>query len=292
MARVRKFIYYQAPRDKSRGLRPFQLRDELAGDQVCLGLFDQGFRLGESILNTPPSDPRDREIRKIDLGEVEAGDAFLLTTRPPKDDERQGDKKRVARGYTDLEETIFQAFDPYISLCARSHLTLHPRLAPLLRPGGEGFADMEFTQNPVGAPLSSWNACDGSGWKSQRGKGLTALFLLRTRPLWKRGPELVCAFGMDGLSTLVWAYRLGHDLRALLQERHFVVARAKVGPVPERPFDLTWAAEWPIEVVLDVPALPLEGESRMRAPGPAPPASRSRRAGLTLRARAPVKRGR
>ena len=77
--------------------------------------------------------------------------------------------------------------------------------------------------------------------------------LLRVEEAWPGGPGLLGTFGMDGITSLLWAYRLGRDRCDLLARPGFVMADLQIGTIPERPTDLRWCEDWTIQVILRLP---------------------------------------
>ena len=268
--RVHTFSYFISPRDATRDVKAFQRRDDAAAIQILSALVGLGLEPGESILNPPPPKQVAHDVLlKVDLEQVRSEDLILLTTRPPMHDEHQGDRKKVPRGYTDLENLVFGACGQFIEKSSRSHIVLSDRASQHLAEGFEGLAEMRFGE-AEGAPLKRLNAHDGKGWKLHRGPPATATFLLHVRSLWVGGPGLLCAFGVDGISTLGWAYRLRHGLAHLLEGTRFLVAHTTLKAVPTRATNLRWAEDWGIEIALDL-ALPTEFlESRTHTGGELP----------------------
>lgn len=253
--RVHTFWYFLSTRPSNREFARTLPRDGLAARELYRGLEGLGFRLGESLLNTLPLTEEDAEgpPSPVDLSGVDEGDVILLATRPPLDDIKAGSRKRVERGNTTLEDRLFAACRPFLATCARSHMVLPERLAAQLGPEDAGLAEMEILQNRPGAPISRCNAQHGRGWQGvPTTPGETAMFLLHLDAAWPGGPGIVCAFGMDMLSTLVWCHRLGTDLAHLLEGPRFLVARTGIGEVPERVTRLSFCSTWHVRVALDV----------------------------------------
>jgi len=279
--RVYPFSYFLPPRDRSRRPRIQMQRDMAACLEVVPALLEHGFRYGEPLLNFPPP-PQPKGAPPppplhVDTSFLGAGDLILTMTRPPLDDSggtledgkgsraghdqgREGscggptpgsrpNRKLVGRGLTDLEELLFESWKPRLHLCTRLKLLLPREVYKDLEPGFELQREMHFKEGPW-APFKQPNGPRGRGRKSSAEKPHTALFLLRVEQAWPGGPGMLGAFGMDGMSTLLWAYRLGRDLRHLLLEPGFVVADLEIGTLPARPTDLRWAMDWPIQVVL------------------------------------------
>lgn len=249
--RVHTFSYFLSPRDATRGVKAFQRRDDAAALQILSALVEHGYEPGESILNPPPGKDVSRKILlQVDLKQVRSEDLILLTTRPPMHDRHQGDRKQVKRGFTDLEACIFNVCGQFIEKSSRSHIVLADSVSRHLTTGFEGLAEMKFLE-AQGAPFRALNAHDGNGWRPQPGPRTTATFLLHVDSLWEGGPGLLCAFGVDGLATLGWSYRLRHGLAHLLEGNRFVVARVALGDVPSQATSLDWAEDWKVDIALD-----------------------------------------
>ena len=249
--RVHIFSYFLSPRDATRDVRAFQRRDDAAAIQILSALVGLGFEPGESILNPPPrKEVAHKMLLQVDLEQVRSEDLILLTTRPPIHDQHQGDRKKVLRGFTDLEDRIFDVCGLFIEKSSRSHIILSDRASQHLAKGFEGLAEMRFRE-AQGAPFKELNAHGGKGWHRHQGPRATAAFLLHVGSLWEGGPGLLCAFGMDGMATLGWAYRLRHGLAHLLEGTRFLVARVTLGKVPPRATNLRWAEDWTIDLALD-----------------------------------------
>ena len=251
--RVHPFQCFLSPRDNKRPLKLFQLRDTAAALELIPALQELGFEYGDPILNYPPSDGAQDPSAKnglleVDLSFVRPGDLIMLTTRPPLHDLVHGDRKQIRRGYTDLEERVFAVWRQYLEVCARSHVQLTKPLCREVRQGFESRRDMAFSEG-IMAPYRELNALDGSRRRRPPPRR-TAAFLLRVDSMWEGGPGLLGAFGMDGTSTMVWAYRLARDHSELLAEPGFVMAELEGPPVPPRPSNLRWAMECNIEIIL------------------------------------------
>ena len=219
--------------------------------QILSALVELGYEPGESILNPPPGKEVSRKmLLQVDLDQVKSEDLILLTTRPPMHDQHQGDRRQVKRGFTDLEATIFDVCGQFIKKSSRSHIVLTDSASRHLTEGYEGLAEMKFFV-AQGAPFKALNAHDGKGWSKYRGPEATATFLLHVDSMWEGGPGLLCAFGVDGVATLGWAYRLRHGLVHLFEGNRFLVAHVALGEVPSQATSLSWADDWRIDIALD-----------------------------------------
>ena len=241
--------------------RPWRItafRDEAALDELVRGICAKGsWRPGEQVLNlpmaTPPVDPAHPGPElTVDRSRFAAGDLIVAATRPPIDDTRVGEKKRVLRGYTDLEYLCFEVWKQYLATCSRSMIELTPAVRAGLPQDAREMALMEFYQYKHCRTVRA-NDTLGSGWESCRGGNWTACFLLRVDSLWKDGPGLVWAFGMDSVATLAWCHRLVTTETDLLQHRGFTMARMDYAEPPDHYIDLDWTTETALDVVLQTP---------------------------------------
>ena len=126
-------------------MKAFQRRDDAAAIQILSALVELGYEPGESILNPPPGNEVSRKmLLQVDLEQVKSEDLILLTTRPPMHDQHQGDRRQVKRGFTDLEDTIFDVCGQFIEKSSRSHIVLTDSASRHLAEGYEGLAEMRF----------------------------------------------------------------------------------------------------------------------------------------------------
>jgi len=252
--RVHPFTYYLPKDDSTRSLRIHERRDLGAALELLPALRERGYEHGEQILNATLEVPAGATVPAGDLYPVDRtlfrpGDLILQTTRPPLDDAKVGNRKKVRRGNTDLERNLFEVWDQYLPRCSRQRVQLAERVQQCLPEGFENRKEMVFFERTT-APYKFLNALDGRGDKRPPSDHLTAAFLLRVDRLWTRGPGLLGAFGMDGTSTMIWAYRLGRDLSYLLDEPGLTVVEMEVRDIPAHPTDLRWAADWKLKVLI------------------------------------------
>ena len=254
MPTVYPFLYFLPRKQQDRGLKTAQTRDETAAREVIEALRKIGFDYGEPILNFPPEQNPNRLVEEEDLYPVDVSflkpeDILFTMTRPPIHDVAHGDRKMIEPGNTDIERRVFDAWEPYLEVVARSHIKLAPGIQSELRSGYESRRDMTFRQRG-GGYYGGLNAGDGRGPRRPPGPGRTAAFFLRTEELPGNSFGLINAFGMDALMTQVWAYRLRRDFAYLLERPGFAMVEMQSAPVPPRPTNLRFAMNWTIETVI------------------------------------------
>jgi hypothetical protein len=253
-------LYPIAPRDKTRPRKLHQLRDVCAAGELWDVLRDLGFRLGYQIFNRPP-DPKPGRAPavpqppgpplKIDLSFVKRGDLLLQLTRPPFSDIPSGAKRKVLPSHTDLELRLFALWKKsFLLKSARDHMIVHTDLHGAFRPGFEHGREIKFGQKGWGAPYQEVNAQEGAGMRPWEGKRTTTVYLLRVDEAWKGGPGYLCAFGMDGCTTLFWAHLLAKRFRHLLEKPGFVIGELELGELPEHVTDLRFCEDWKVELAL------------------------------------------
>jgi len=257
-ARLFDFVFPLEPSDKAKLTKLHAVRDAPAAMQLVPPLLAQGFRYAGPIFNRRPG-PRllsgdafeDSEppIVPVDYSFLRSRDLIVQTCRPPLDDRHSGTRKRVPRSYTDLELLLLAAWQPFLDYCARDRVVVAKQFHELLRGDLASRREMVFHLNGCGATYRRLNAIDGHGGRAPTVGSRTALFLLRLEEAWPGGPSYVCAFGQDGVSTLVWCHRLGQDLQHLLAKPGFVMAELEVQDIPEDPLTMHWCLSWKIETL-------------------------------------------
>jgi len=260
---VYDFTYTLSRHDSDRPLRPFQRRDGIAVGLLSWALARLGYGYGGPLFNQPPVEPPEEPLAEpllpFDTSIFRPGDLILQVTRPPIHDKRDGSMKQVERGYTTLEQRLFELWTPYfLAHCSRQQILLAPQQSQHLRQGYLDHAHMVFKQRGDGAPLQRIKGEHHRRFLNLDDSDRTAVFLLNLPEIWKNGPRYVCAFGMTGLTTMVWAYRLFLDHQHLLTRPGFYVYELSLQATPERALDLGWARAWKLEEMLANPFGPGE----------------------------------
>ena len=129
---------------------------------------------------------------------------------------------------------------------------------------------MKLYEKPL-APYDELSRCDGGPVSKYEGEGeevRTPVFLLRVPRMQYRRMGYLGIWGLDGNTTLIWSTLLRFRYPELLEQNHFVMADLVGRSIPERPFDLDFAADWRVELVIREP-IRRGGKSSGRASVPA-----------------------
>lgn len=254
MPAVHPFWWLIADGDKNRPNWPFQTREGFALRQLSAGLRRHGYEDGRDLLNTPPPRGRPRdELAHIDTSWSRPKDLCTTMTRIPRSDHLEGKRKKIPRGFTDLESEIMAEWEPYVPYCSRLMVQIHDRLHEKLPEGKKNLARITAYEKPC-APYNRLAACDGTPARKYRGQELRSpVYLLRLPKMQHRNMGYLGIWGLDGNTTLIWATILRFRLPQLLKQDHFVMAELVGGSVPDRPLDLDFAADWRAEILIDEP---------------------------------------
>jgi hypothetical protein len=180
-------------------------------------------------------------------------DVLIMTTRPPLDDERQQDRKRVRRSYTDLEEAIFSSLRQCFAVCARSHVKLSEQMAKHLKDADKQMADMAFHHNKD-ARLHSYKALGAlRPVRVSEDKHVTVAFFVHLPATERYGCKLIASFGLGGIETLIWnkVVRIHKDRDRWLTRPVFVVAELDLKHVPSRPITLDFVKDIGVRILLE-----------------------------------------
>lgn len=212
---------------------------------VLIGL---GYEYGGLILNSPGR-RRTPQLKSEDL--------VVLTTRPPLDDPHsEGERRRISQSGTPLEKRILKAARGSFATCKRSIIKLSPDAASRLAPRFANRGWMEFRVYSREEPAPSYSGYHNPYGRTRKARqhhkpadpNATATFLLIT-PL-QGGGTLINAFGMNGVTTLIWCYLLRTRFPHLLQTNGLTMAEIIMRPLPDLPPDLAFAERWRVDLLL------------------------------------------
>lgn len=167
----------------------------------------------------------------------------MLTTRPPLDDRHEGNRSQVDRSYTPFEERLFAVLRGYFAWCSRLQVRVADDVARQSELIG-GYKSVEFGDGRL-ASVKRIQAIDQKKWTRCSDKHLTIAYRLYIPHVWPEGPGLL-AFGMGGVQTLAWTYRLGRDFIGLVLKPSLTVARISQTATPENPVTLDVFDDWSI----------------------------------------------
>ena len=245
--RVFRFAYHASQISDVR-MRAHQVRDGDAFLELLPLLNHRGYQY-EGLLLNPPSEKRE-DAPVVDISFLSASDLIVLTTRPPLHDVEAGDKRPIRRSYTNLEDLVFDALRPkYLTYSARSRITLSESIAQTLKPDFKDKADIIF-HSAVGSSYVRYRSSHEQSYHNARGDKRTAVYLIQVPSIWPGGPKLLVSFAMAGTETLIWNHLLRTRFSDWLESYEFLIAELGLRPIPEKPFDLSFAEDWELTPML------------------------------------------
>ena len=223
-----------------------KIRDGAAFGEVTAPLRKIGYEYGHIIFN-PPYNPR----KRMDLGKerfrfIKPEDLIVLTTRPPLDDSRHGDKKLVRQSRSHLEEQIFAECRKFLGVCARSHVQLAKTVGANFKK-----ADLVFHQHKS-ARLKYYKGLNEFRPKNVPKKSDIAIgFFLRTKTIPEYGCGLLASFGMGGRETLIWNRIVRTRFPDWVNRCAFIVAEMNLARIPETPVTLEFVDQIKAKILLE-----------------------------------------
>jgi hypothetical protein len=230
--------------------RIHQLRDGDAFVEMSPVLYSEGYEYGGLLLNLPPGEAG--KASTVDVSFLTSSDLLVMNTRPPMDDIEEEDKKRVPSSSTNLEQSIFDALKPYLAKCARSRVKLSETIARQLPEHFGERAYIWFHEYTDGSYIK-YRGLNDKSWQIPSGPNRTAFYLIRIPAIWEGGPGLLATFGMSGTETLVWSYLLRTRFPEWVLSHEFLMAEAVPGVIPQQPTDLSFADDWVVTPILQLP---------------------------------------
>ena len=253
-----RFVYYVRPKDHTKSLKPYQLRDGAAFSELSSLLKNQQFEYKGLLFNKPF---HETAYQSIDYRFIHPDDLIVLCTRPPLHDEHYAARKQVNRSFSPLEKSIFEILDQYFEVCARERIRLSQKLSNHLPDAYKNRADIKFRQN---FNKQDPNAHSNAAYKELRRFELkysgeippederTAAYFLYHPAIWENGPGLMVAFGMGGTETMAWNYLIRHRFPDFLLEPCFAMVEISQITIPEVPVTLDFINAWHTELLLKV----------------------------------------
>jgi len=225
-----------------------KIRDGAAFSEVTAPLTKLGYEYGHLIFNPPFNPRKSGELGKEHFRFIKPEDLIVLTTRPPLDDSRHGDKKLVRQSRTHLEKKIFEEFRKYLAVCARSHVQLTEAVGAKFRK-----ADLVF-HSYKSARLKYYRRLDEFRVSSVSKKSDLAIgFFLRAKTIPEYGCGLLASFGMGGRETLIWNRIVRTRFADWVNRYAFIVAEMNLTRIPESPVTLDFVDHVKVKILLEHP---------------------------------------
>jgi hypothetical protein len=249
MPLVHPLFVYQRHKADGRKLKVGFHVDVAAALNVYEAFNQRGYRLGDLLFNYPPQQGEPRELMTIDKSRFARDDLILTSTRFDTDapDSKDLPRKRVQRGFTDLEAAIVAQWRERFGVSRRLLVKLDPDYADAFATGFENRFAIQFLEGE-GAPYGRLSDADDSNIDKDPPEATTA-YVLRLRELYPGGPGYLGFFGMCSTTTLLWSHLLRFRHADLLHDEGFTIAEI-AGAVPKREPDMRWADGWKSQIIL------------------------------------------
>ena len=226
--------------------KPSKIRDGAAFSEITAPLGKLGYEYGNILFNSPFDPKKDKKLGHEHFKFIKPDDLIVLTTRPPLDDRRHGDKKHLDESYTHLEEQVFAEFRKYLAICARSHVQLTPAVGAKFEK-----ADLVFYQHKSARLKSFRKLDDFRSIKTQEDSEFAIGYFLRTPSIPVYGCGLVACFGMGGWETLIWNRIVRTRFPDWVSRPSFVIGLFDMKGLPDNPPTLAFADKIKVEILLE-----------------------------------------
>jgi len=237
---------YSMPLRGAEEARPFKIRDGAAFSEVAAPLAKLGYEYGEILWNPPFRPRKHKKLGKEHYQFIKPDDLVVLTTRPPLSDHTHGDKKKMLRSCTHLEDQVFKACKKFFRVCARSHVEIRKSICGNFEKGY-----LEFHQHK-GARLKYFRRADLHKMKKpQKGTHTAVCFFLRLNSIPEYGCGLVVSFGMGGWETLIWNRIVRSRYPDWFKRPCFVVGQFEMNGLPSRPATLKFVDQIKVDILLE-----------------------------------------
>ena len=225
-----------------------KIRDGAAFSEITAPLAKLGYEYGHIIFN-PPFNPR----KRMDLGKdrfrfIKPDDLIVLTTRPPLDDVKHGDKRLVRRSRSHLEEQIFAECRKYLRICARSHVQLAESVGARIKK-----ADLVFHSYKSARLKYYKGLADLRVKNAPKTSDIAIGFFLHTKAIPEYSCGLLASFGMGGRETLIWNRIVRTRYSEWLKRSAFIVAEFNLKTIPTNPVTLDFVDDIKAKILLDHP---------------------------------------
>lgn len=240
--------------DRNRSLLIHQRRDSDAAMNLVGALARRGYGYEGLLFNQPALVPPNGPPAKLlttDISRAGSTGLIVIPTRPAGHDAHDRPMKRIERAYTSLEQNVLDMCVPnFFEHISREKVLFGLKHEDHFRPGFEGLRGCTFVQRGDTAPIKEYFGPRKNQRPARGTPRRTLVFHLYMPEIFRGGPGGLLAFGMTGPMTLAWTYRLAKDQASLLLRPGFHVLQLEPGVTPERPNDLDYTLEWPLEPVL------------------------------------------
>jgi hypothetical protein len=221
---------------KRRKPLPHQIRDGEAYIELMPVFEKLGWTFGGHILNYPVKSQNLSGTPPV-LG---AGDVVVITTRPPISEEEDRARKKIPRMNGELENQIIDALKTVFRKCSRKCVCFNKKIIAMDRDKFKKRSKLSFYEYAYDAPYDDEMMLLLK--KPSNGLKSTGFFYVHLPPADNRGYEIIAAFGMSGLQTLVWSYLLRTKMAGEIDfyQPMFMMVDAEFGVIQKSPQTLAF----------------------------------------------------
>jgi hypothetical protein len=237
---------YSMPLRSGEESKLFKIRDGAAFSEITAPLTKMGHEYGQIIYNAPFNPKKDTELGREHFKFIAAGDLLVLSTRPPLDDARHGDKRQMLASCSHLEKQVFKECRKHLTICSRSHVQLAKKFGAKCEK-----ADLVFHQNKSARLKYYKGPKDLRNVNVPKKDAINVVFFLRTRSIPQYGCGLLAAFGMGGWETLIWNRIIRTRFPEWVNRPAFIVAELDIGTIPARPVTLEFVDQVKARILLE-----------------------------------------
>ena len=225
-----------------------KIRDGAAFGEITAPLRNLGYEYGHIIFNPPGNHRKRSELGENVFRFIKPEDLIVLTTRPPLDDSRHGDKRLVRRSGTHLEEQIFAECRTFLAVCARTHVQLTRMVGANFDQGDLVFHSYKSARLKYFKGLEEFRPR-----MVPKESDIAIGFFLRTKAIPEYGCGLLASFGMGGRETLIWNRIVRTRFPDWVNRCAFIVAEMDLAGIPPNPVTLDFADQIRAKILLEHP---------------------------------------
>jgi hypothetical protein len=225
--------------------KPSKIRDGAAFSELSAPLAKLGYEYGNILFNSPFDPKKDKKLGPEHFKFIKPDDLMVLTTRPPLDDRKHGDKKHLDEATRIWRNRFSQNFGNISPFVRVPMCNLRQRWEQSLK------RDLIFLPAQERPAEILQAAARISQQKDPEDSEIAIGFFLRTPSIPVYGCGLLACFGMGGWETLIWNRIVRTRFPEWVSRPSFVVGQFDMKGLPEHPPTLAFADKIKVEILLE-----------------------------------------